>query len=331
MTKLKNNLRRLLFCLLAVLLLPVPVQALGQIDVEKDASLTIKFTYDGEAIPGADFDIYRVAKVSKSGTFTLVGDFKDYKVAVNDLTTRQWDRLAETLSGYVKLDDLEAYDSGTTDRNGRLEFEDLPTGLYLVIGHRCEIGDYTYTAEPFLVSLPDYTADKSDWDYTVTARPKPDRDELEEPAVVTRKVLKIWEDDGLEEDRPSRITVHLLRDGEVFDTVTLTAQNNWRWTWEALPAEYDWMVVEDVPDGYTVRTSREGVTFVITNTVEEEPPVEIPDDDTPTGDLDIPDEPVPSGPRLPQTGQLWWPVPVLLAGGLFLIVLGLLRRRMSED
>ena len=32
-------------------------------------------------------------------------------------------------------------------------------------------------------------------------------------------------------------------------------------------------------------------------------------------------------PPLIQTGQLWWPVPVLLAGGLLLIVLGLIRRR----
>lgn len=31
--------------------------------------------------------------------------------------------------------------------------------------------------------------------------------------------------------------------------------------------------------------------------------------------------------RLPQTGVLWWPVPVLLAAGLLMIVLGILRRR----
>jgi len=35
----------------------------------------------------------------------------------------------------------------------------------------------------------------------------------------------------------------------------------------------------------------------------------------------------PTPPSLPQTGQLWWPVPVLAAAGLFCLVLGLLRRR----
>jgi len=31
--------------------------------------------------------------------------------------------------------------------------------------------------------------------------------------------------------------------------------------------------------------------------------------------------------EIPQTGQLWWPVPLLLAGGLALIAAGLIRRR----
>ncbi len=52
---------------------------------------------------------------------------------------------------------------------------------------------------------------------------------------------------------------------------------------------------------------------------------EIPDDDPHTSP-DQPGSQLP--PTLPQTGQLWWPVPMLLAAGLFLILLGLLRGRM---
>ena len=37
-----------------------------------------------------------------------------------------------------------------------------------------------------------------------------------------------------------------------------------------------------------------------------------------------------SSGRLPQTGQLWWPVPVLIAAGLLLIVLGVFRRRRGN-
>lgn len=39
----------------------------------------------------------------------------------------------------------------------------------------------------------------------------------------------------------------------------------------------------------------------------------------------------PGGGKLPQTGQLWWPVPVLTCGGLGCIVVGLLRRRRDGD
>ncbi|MBO7709363.1 MAG: hypothetical protein J6S83_02775 [Lachnospiraceae bacterium] len=39
---------------------------------------------------------------------------------------------------------------------------------------------------------------------------------------------------------------------------------------------------------------------------------------------------VTSGSRLPQTGQLWWPVPVLVAAGLILIIIGVTRRRSGK-
>lgn len=40
--------------------------------------------------------------------------------------------------------------------------------------------------------------------------------------------------------------------------------------------------------------------------------------------------PPPSTPRLPQTGQLWWPVPVLAFCGLLLIVYGWSKRKNAE-
>lgn len=48
------------------------------------------------------------------------------------------------------------------------------------------------------------------------------------------------------------------------------------------------------------------------------PPTEAPSSDTPSGN------------RLAQTGQLWWPVPLLICAGLACIVLGLLRRRKNS-
>ena len=39
----------------------------------------------------------------------------------------------------------------------------------------------------------------------------------------------------------------------------------------------------------------------------------------------------PSGDKLPQTGQLWWPVPVLLMAGLLLIIFGWVCRRKAGE
>lgn len=49
-----------------------------------------------------------------------------------------------------------------------------------------------------------------------------------------------------------------------------------------------------------------------------------------------PETTAPSGPpekpdKLPQTGQLWWPVPVLICLGLACIAVGLIRRRRDSD
>lgn len=50
------------------------------------------------------------------------------------------------------------------------------------------------------------------------------------------------------------------------------------------------------------------------------------------GPVPTPPPPTPTPPPyLPQTGQLWWPVPVLLCAGLFFILIGVVRRRSGND
>lgn len=47
--------------------------------------------------------------------------------------------------------------------------------------------------------------------------------------------IKVWEDgnnqDGI---RPEKITVHLLKDGEVIDSKDVTANENWSWSFTGL-------------------------------------------------------------------------------------------------
>ena len=117
---------------------------------------------------------------------------------------------------------------------------------------------------------------------------------------ISRSVEKVWNDNN-NPDRPTAITVQLLRNGEVVETVTLSAANGWSYNWPELDAGYTWSVKEvNVADGYTASVSRSGNTFIITNTLTTTstiPDETIPDENVPTGSVE-PGEPL-DDPEIP--------------------------------
>lgn len=329
-----------------ILLLPGSALAAGGIDPTQATCLTIRFNDGDMALAGAKFAVYQVATVDEYAQLTTTPDFKDYNVDIRGKNDEAWEALASTLAGYVQRDQVTPTASGTTDKDGVLVFSGLPQGLYLVRGERHSQAGNWYDAAPFMTMLPTENLKENVWDYAVTAAAKftvtaiPD----DGPSYVSRKVLKVWDDAGHAQERPQSVTVQLLRDGEVYDTVTLTAADNWRHTWTELDNKYQWSVVEEEMEGYTVTVTREGVTFKVTNTYD----AELPDNPPPTGpgetpkpdpdpdpdpeDELLPDEGVPGGgASLPQTGQLWWPVPVLFCAGLLMVIVGLVRRREDYE
>lgn len=305
-----------LLSLLAAPALPgVSVRAAGPIEPDRPVTLTLACTHEGRAIPDAAFSVYRVGAVDAYGRIRRVGPFAGYPVDTEGLDQKGWNALALTLSGYVQRDGVPALDSGRTGTDGRLRFPtgstEMKPGLYLVTGAACTVDHEICTPSPFMVFLPGADQAGNSWQYDVTVNPK----YAVQPETVTRKVLKIWEDRGYEEKRPKSLTVELLRDGEVFDRVALTEQNNWRHTWSGLSGRHSWTVSEQAPAGYRVKVERTGITFTIRNTyVPPAPP---------------PTTPPKKPPQIPKTGQLWWPVPVLSVLGLLFVILGLLKRKCA--
>lgn len=296
-----------MLCCLMVLALGIPSAAAEgeNPDTGKTCEIRIHYFYEETPLTGAQFQVFRVGGVDVYGELYLDGNFAGYPV---DMTTDDMAALAEMLYGYAMMDHLVPEYSVTVDEKGDAVVSDLPEGIYLVIGLKHSDDVHDYLTEPQLVILPSWNADNV-WSYSMDLYPKGSV----EVRPVKLKVLKQWDDEGNEHKRPASITVTLLRDGEVYDTVELTAENNWRHTWEELPGGSLWTVVEDVPDGYTVFYSQEGITYLIVNTCDEPPPPTEPED--------------PDDPDLPDTGLLWWPVPVMLALGVILIVLGAMDRR----
>lgn len=311
--------------------------ATGSIDTDRHISLTIHYTDAGTPFVGAEFSIYQVATVDEEGNLTTTERFSDYNVNITDGNDESWKALATTLEGYVLRDNLSPTDTQLTDEQGLASFPSegvkLTPGFYLVLGTRLTIDEVIYETLPFMLLMPTQDPDAKEWKYDVTLSPKYELLSLHGHEKVTCKVLKAWNDKGYEAKRPDGVVMQLLCDGKVYDTVTLNEENNWRYIWSDLDATHQWRVVEQVPDGYTVQVSREGVTFLITNSREENnPPTEPSENPTKPVDPDKPSNPdspdstvkpaTPDDPTLPQTSQLWWPVPILSAAGLLLIAIG---------
>ncbi len=284
---------------------------------ESDYSLTVNFVTDeAGAIEGSQFELYYALEPDG----TLFGDFADLDVEVGDLTSSEnVSVLASTLAAYVDGGFTENIDEVGTNSLGEAKFTGLDAGIYLVVGSSVEVNGIRYAPKPALIRIPGHDME-GELVKDVVANVKYDRI-LPDP--ISRSVTKVW-DDNNSPTRPGSVTVQLLKDGKVYDEAVLSAANNWSHTWNDLDALADWSVVEPkVPDGYTVSISLDNTKFTVVNKSSKVVP------------------PNPQGigngggtnnqTKLPQTGQLWWPVPILLVSGCVLVLVGVISSRLSDD
>lgn len=291
----------LLFC---VMLLQQTVFAA---DPEQTGSIRLNYS----AVDNAEFKVYRAGEITDNWEFVLTGAFQDIPADLNDLDTEAMTELSETLAAYAAADGIEPDYSGRTDENGQVVFEGLTKGLYLIIGESVIWDGMRYDPVPFLLTVPSQDAEGT-WNYQTEADVKyetsvPEKEETE------YKVVKYWAGDGSGNARPVRITVDILKDGVLFDTQTLTAENNWTYSWTAEDDGSVWQVVErEIPDHYTVKVEKNKTMFLLTNTYVGDTPEEVPK----TGDSSVP----------------LLPVTLLSLSGMVLILAGLaVRGRREKD
>ena len=199
---------------------------------------------------------------------------------------------ANALENRILKDGIEADAYATSDSSGKASFSGLESGIYLVVGKEVESNGVFYMPQVSLVSLSG--------DLSVDLK-------YESSNKASRiHVLKVWKKDN-KKSRPKSIEVCLLRsDGIVVDKVILNSDNQWSYTWDSLSTLYTYSVMEtSVPSGYKESCFREKDSVVLTNTGSYTDKKKEKKDD-----------------ELAFTGQLWWPVPVLLFVGLVLFGLG---------
>ncbi len=117
------------------------------------------------------------------------------------------------------------------------------------------------------------------------------------PETVSLEGTKVWDDDDDHYGkRPESITVHLFADDTEIDSVTVTADDDWNWSFTGLDKYRDggieivYTVTEDEVDGYdTDITEGDDGTVTITNTIIPEPKMtkELAEDDYERKDEDI--------------------------------------------
>lgn len=255
----------------------------------------------------------------KTGSITiheLAGD--DHQTAVGGIRlsicniTNSYEEIraaieAGTVESLVPEAQRTVIDTQVSDSSsGTVVFGGLARGVYLIwqtnqADDFKELG-YSAECEAFLVQLPK-TDEKGNEEWNLTCSPKVRVDRTPEKTQVM--VLKKWEDnfDALKL-RPTTIEVGLYKDGDLYDTVTLSAAENWQHSWTDLDKDAVWTVKEiKVPKYYSTQVTAEGLTFTITNTLlptpggsKDEPPTEVPpEDELPPDDTTISDTP-PSTP-----------------------------------
>lgn len=328
-----SQLAKVVLCTAAMAVSAIGCMAVSASAADKiDVNIVCK--NDKTAVADAEWSIYKVGE-RKEADFVLTGDFSKYPVDLSDYTdASKMQAAADTLDNYAKTDGLTPVSTAKTDANGEALLTADSAGLYLVSGKRFDTGTKRFIPSPSLVEFnSDVVKDGKITIFTkFTFEETPNGDS-------EYGVRKTWVvPEGKNELIPDSIKVEIYSDGKLSDTVTLNAANNWEYFWKG-SSDAKWTVKEiDVPANYTVVTKTNEKLFLIENTYKpdesstpdgsESTPdssVSTPDSSVSTPDSSSSGTPTSSSStpdKIPQTGSLNWPIPVLIGGGLILIAAG---------
>lgn len=296
---------------------------IGLIDLTQKANLTIHFSTKESPANNIKFKLYKVANINKECEFKLTNKFKKYPISLENINIDNWKKLATTVETYIVADNIVADKVESTDIYGNASFNDLELGLYLVIGNQYVTEKNIYTPTPVFICLP--TQNKQNiWEYNISIKIKYETEKIEEKEdTISKKVMLIWDDNNDKTSRPQSVKVYLLKDGKIYDTIELSKVNNWKHIWEGLSNKHKWRIVEaGIEDKYTTTFEEQGPTFVITKKYRENKPDEDKPNEKPEDNMAV--------DRLPATGVLWWPVPVLITIGVILFAIGWIKRKGEE-
>lgn len=233
----------------------------------QNCTLTIAYGYDGKAFADVPVKLYKIADVSADFQYTLTASFRNSNLVLNGVSAvSEWNVICTTLESYIIANRIEPDASSATNGEGRITFSAQKPGLYLAIPGEVIQSDAHYIFDSALIALPGLGTDGK-WQYQVTVTAKAEVLPPISPDEVTEfKVLKLWKGDAGRKDRPKSVEVEIFRNGISYQTVVLSAENNWSYSWNAPADNSEWLVVErHIPSGYAMTLEEKEGSFVLTN------------------------------------------------------------------
>lgn len=286
--------RFLWLCLACILILGCPISCMA---VSSDCKLTVKLIdKEKKSVEGLDVTICKVANIIGTDYVPAEG-FLDSGISIAGIVNNPSAEAANTVYQYVIDNQLPAQSMSSVD--GEVIFSSLAQAIWLV---SCEEGQ-SHSFNPFLVFLPQTTG--GEIKHEVVSEPK-----LEDNPQNQRNiyVVKQWKDsDNARGFRPDSITIHLERDDKKVASAKLSDENGWSFTFVNLQKDGEYSVEEEAVEHYKAEYNGDAANgFVITNTYH-------------------------TGEKLPQTGQLWWPIALIALAGVSFVILGIIELRNKSD
>ncbi|MBE5036187.1 Cna B-type domain-containing protein, partial [Gallibacter intestinalis] len=266
-------------------------------DQVRPAEITIKLLQNG-----AEYDQKTVSAADQwKYSFTDLPKY-DANGAEYEYTVKE-----EPVAGYSsKVEGYDVTNTQLTEVNGEKLWNDkdnadkvrpteITVKLYQKVkdaeGEATEYDSLTVTADNgwkySFTDLPKYDADGAEYEYTVKEEPVAGYSSKVEGYDVTNTQLtevngeKVWNDnDDAAGKRPESITVKLLQNGDEIDQKTVSAANQWKYSFTDLPkydtdgVEYAYTVEEKPVDGYESQVKG----YTIINTLIDEKSVKTGDD-----------------------------------------------------
>lgn len=283
---------------------------------------------------GAEYSLYHVYTMVEMGIYEPLMNYYSLGSIENVDSQSQWTVYQQTIENYINAYAFEPTFSGVTDGEGKVTFSNLDVGLYMLMFDPLIEQDYRFASQGSLIAV---TNSQEQTVYPkVTFSPYDDTEEY----LVDLQVNKVWRDDEGTDARPEDLNITLFENGAIFDEVILNEGNSWSYRWTDLSGDSTWAVLERVPTGYIATYLQDGRLFTIRNTYTQATQLGGGDGFGVGGGIavendtsyhtDVEGALTQTGGTLTQTGALVWPIPYLTAGGMCLILFGILLRRSGD-